>query len=74
MSEQWERNLQRVVRRIALEQADGERILRQHMMRRQALIRRRYSGAALMNAGLPMPLRMGEYPAYQMELNEVRLS
>ena len=36
--------------------------------------RRRYSGAALMNAGLPMPLRMGEYPAYQMELNEVRLS
>lgn len=47
MSEQWERNLQRVVRRIALEQADGERILRQHMMRRQALIRRRYSGAAV---------------------------
>ena len=36
--------------------------------------RRRYSGAALMNAGLPMPLRMGEYPAYQMELNEVQLS
>ncbi len=32
---------------------------------------RRYSGAALMNAGIPMPLRMEEYMAYQMELNEV---
>lgn len=33
---------------------------------------RRYSGAALMNAGLPMPLKMEEYAAYQIELNEVR--
>ena len=33
---------------------------------------RRYSGAALMNAGLPMPLKMEEYAAYQIELNEVK--
>ena len=33
---------------------------------------RRYSGAALMSAGLPMPLKMEEYAAYQIELNEVK--
>ena len=31
----------------------------------------RYYGSALMNAGIPMPVRLGEYLAYQMELNEV---
>ena len=29
----------------------------------------RYSGAALMEAGIPLPVEMGEYPAYQMEFN-----
>jgi alpha-galactosidase len=29
-----------------------------------------YSGAALMKAGLPMPVCMGEYPAYQMFLRK----
>lgn len=32
---------------------------------------RRYSGSALMEAGLPLPLEMGEYLAYQMELNRI---
>jgi len=30
-----------------------------------------YSGAALMNAGLPVPVEMGEYLAYQIELNQI---
>ncbi len=29
-----------------------------------------YLGAALMNAGLPLPVRLEEYAAYQIELNE----
>lgn len=32
---------------------------------------RRYFGAALMRAGIPLPVRLGEYLAYQMELNEI---
>lgn len=33
---------------------------------------RRYLGAALMNAGLPMPMKMEEYSAYHIELNEIK--
>jgi alpha-galactosidase len=29
-----------------------------------------YSGSALMHAGLPLPIEMGEYHAYQIELNK----
>ena len=32
---------------------------------------KRYFGAALMNAGLPIPMKMEEYAAYQMELYEI---
>ena len=31
-----------------------------------------YYGSALMEAGIPMPVRQEEYPAYQMELTEKR--
>lgn len=34
---------------------------------------RRYSGAALMEAGLPLPIEMGEYHAYQIELRQATL-
>lgn len=30
-----------------------------------------YYGSALMNAGLPIPIRMEEYPAYQVELRKI---
>lgn len=32
---------------------------------------RRYSGAALMEAGLPLPIELGEYRAYQIQLNRI---
>ncbi|MCM1136019.1 MAG: alpha-galactosidase [Clostridium sp.] len=34
---------------------------------------KRYCGFALMEAGLPMPVEMKEYPAYQMELRKVEI-
>ena len=32
---------------------------------------RRYSGGALMEAGLPLPVEMGEYLAYQIEFHRI---
>ena len=34
---------------------------------------KQYYGSALMQAGLPLPIRLGEYPAYQIELRGVSL-
>lgn len=34
--------------------------------------KKRYYGSALMEAGLPMPVEMKEYPAYQIELRKVK--
>ena len=33
--------------------------------------KKRYFGSALMEAGLPMPVELKEYPAYQIELNKI---
>lgn len=43
--------------------------LRPDALYEDAATGRRYSGAALMEAGLPLPLDMGEYNAYQLELH-----
>lgn len=38
----------------------------------EAATGRRYTGGALMDAGLPLPLKMGEYCAYQIEFTHIR--
>lgn len=39
---------------------------------KEAATGRRYTGGALMDAGLPLPLKMGEYCAYQIEFTHIR--
>ncbi len=45
--------------------------LNEEAMYRDVKTGREYNGAALMEAGMPLPMEMGEYLAYQVELKEI---